>query len=138
ALVRRLVEMHGGSVSATSGGSGAGSEFVVRLPTLAARPAAVRAPDAAASAGDPTERRIRVVDDNRDSARSMALLLRTSGKTVQIASDGLEAVEAAERFRPHIVLLDIGMPKLDGYAAARWIRAKTWGKSIKLVAVSGW
>ena len=82
--------------------------------------------------------RILVVDDNKDAAESLRLLLQILGGDVRTAHDGLEALELAERFRPHAIVLDIGLPKLDGYGAARQIRAQDWGKGMVLVAVSGW
>ena len=138
-LVRSLVEMHGGSVEARSGGAGQGSEFVVRLPLPAGLPAspqdaspAAPAPMAPALAG----RRILVVDDNRDAADTLAMLLAVSGHEVRTAYDGLQAVEAAATWRPDVVLLDIGLPGLDGYEAARRMRAQRDG--VVLVAMTGW
>jgi signal transduction histidine kinase/ActR/RegA family two-component response regulator len=134
-LVRSLVELHGGTVEARSDGLGRGSEFVVRLPLA----------QAAAEASRPrTElpvtaaRRILVVDDNEDGARSLAMLLEMGGHSTRMAHDGLEAVHAAEIYRPDVVLLDIGLPKLDGYEACRRIRALPRGRDIALVAVTGW
>jgi CheY-like chemotaxis protein/two-component sensor histidine kinase len=142
-LVRRLVELHGGSVLATSDGAGRGSEFVVRLPVLKpvseferhARPG-VRLLPAKATPGQ--ARRTLVVDDNVDSADSLATLLRVTGHEAVIAHDGVEAVAAAERFRPEVVFLDIGMPRMNGYDAARRIRQESWGRDMLLVAVTGW
>jgi PAS domain S-box-containing protein len=135
-LVQRLVEMHGGSVRAFSDGPRRGSEFVARLPILAdetppASPPTVEPPAT-------TARRVLVVDDNRDSATSLAMLLNLAGNETHVVHDGLAAVEAAATFRPDIVLLDIGLPKLNGYEAARKIREQTWGKSMVLVALTGW
>ena len=136
-LVRRLVELHGGSVEAHSEGIGKGSEFVVRLPLApvestndqhAAQPDADR---------DPDPRRILVVDDNRDAADSLCMLLKARGHEVRVAYDGLEAVGAAVAFRPEVVLLDIGLPKLSGYEAARRIR-EAGGAGTLLIAVTGW
>jgi len=136
ALVSRIVEMHGGSVEATSDGPGRGSTFVVRLPISV--PAAVTSqPASAATLGVPG-RRIVVVDDNEDNAESLALLLRRLGSEVRTAYDGQAAVEATRAFGADVVLLDIGLPVMDGYAAARAIRAEPWGKAITLVAVTGW
>jgi PAS domain S-box-containing protein len=135
-LVKRLVELHGGRVEAFSEGPGRGSKFEVRLPIL------VEGPNA--KTPEPSERhtiaahRILVVDDNRDSATSLALLLKLIGNETHTAHDGLEAVEAAERFRPDAVLLDIGLPKLNGYDACRRIREQLWGKHMLLVALTGW
>ena len=138
ALVKRLVEMHGGRVEAHSGGLGQGSEFVVRLPIMleASRPQpakpAVEVPVTRAA------RRILVVDDNRDAAESLAMLLKLSGNETHTAHDGLEAVETAAQVRPDLILLDIGLPKMNGYEAARRIREQPWGKSMALVALTGW
>lgn len=138
-IVRRLVEMHGGTVEALSAGHGQGSEFVVRLPTLAP-PAAEPGP--MSEAGDPAEpavkRRVLVADDNADSAESLAMMLELMGNEVRIAHDGLEAVEAAAQFRPEVIVLDIGMPGLNGYDACRHIREQPWGREPMIVALTGW
>ena len=138
-LAKRLVEMHGGSVKAFSEGAGRGSEFVVRLPILIDKQ---REQQPAEPTGNeqpaPTARRILVVDDNPDSAASLAMLLKLTGNETYTAHDGLEAVEAAETFRPDVVLLDIGLPKLNGCDAARRIREQPWGKNMVLVALTGW
>jgi two-component system, chemotaxis family, CheB/CheR fusion protein len=134
-LVKNLVEMHGGSVEAHSAGLGRGSEFVVRLPVLAgAAPLEETPADVRAKA---QRRRILVVDDNRDSAQSLAMLLRITGHEVQTAYDGLDAVELAAELRPQVVLLDIGLPKLNGYEACRRIREQPWGKEMIVVALTG-
>jgi PAS domain S-box-containing protein len=136
-LVRGLAEMHGGRVEARSAGPGRGSEFVVRLPVAAApegheqRPAEAEKPRA-------TGLRVVVADDNRDAADTLAMMVRLMGHEVRIARDGQEAVEAAEAFRPDVVLLDIGMPRLNGYDAARRLRDRPWGRDLLLVAVTGW
>lgn len=137
-LVKRLVEMHGGTVEARSEGLGKGSEFVLRLPT--ATPAAEQSqPDAEGDAAEPVRpRRILVVDDNRDAAISLSMLLRIMGNEVHAVHDGLAAVEAAVEFRPDMILLDIGLPKLNGYEAARRIRMEQGGRDIVMVAVTGW
>jgi PAS domain S-box-containing protein len=137
-LVKRLVEMHGGTVEARSQGSDRGSEFVVRLPVLAEEPERAQEQAAEGDRAGTAARRILVVDDNRDSAESLALLLQVTGNEVRTAFDGLEAVEEAGRFRPDVVLLDIGMPKLNGYEAARRIRDEPWGKEMLLIAQTGW
>jgi len=136
-LVKKLVAMHRGTVEAHSGGLGQGSRFIIRLPLAAEAHAPARSNDLARGeehAGKP--RRILVADDNVDAAESMALLLQLSGHDVRIAHDGLAAVKAAESFRPEIVLLDIGMPTLNGYQAARRIRKLD--PAVRLVAVSGY
>ncbi len=138
-LVKSLVELHGGTVAASSAGADQGSEFVIRLPASAAMPEAPPLPETDASEPASTgAHRILVVDDNRDSATSLALLLRMAGNETYTAFDGLEAMEAAAKFRPDVILLDIGLPKLNGYEAAREIRAQPWGKRIALVALTGW
>jgi CheY-like chemotaxis protein len=136
-LVKRLVEMHGGSVEAHSEGPGRGSEFVVRLPVLVEGPRA-ETPKATAEPLRTTSHRILIVDDNRDAATSLATLLTIIGNEIQTAHDGLEAVEAAATFRPEVVLLDIGLPKLNGYDVCRRIREQPWGKDMVLVALTGW
>ncbi|WP_170162335.1 PAS domain-containing protein [Caldimonas tepidiphila] len=137
-LVRRLVQMHGGSVEVHSEGEGRGSTFVVRLPLPGAGPAAgAEVPPAAAGAALP-RLRLLVVDDNVDAAESTALLLTLAGHEVHVAHDGAQAVREAERLRPDLVLLDIGMPVLDGCGAALRIRASDWGRSMPLVAQTGW
>jgi PleD family two-component response regulator len=129
--------MHGGTVEAHSAGIGQGCEFVVRLPILVETVKSV--PEPTVSEPTPAKaRRILVVDDNRDSAESLAILLQLTGNKTHTAYDGVEAVEAAATFRPDVVLLDIGLPKLNGYEAARKIREHQWGKGMVLVALTGW
>jgi PAS domain S-box-containing protein len=138
ALVKGLVEMHDGSVTAESAGVGKGSTFTVRLPVLEAGPerGGENAIPVIAPAG--TARRILVVDDSRDAALSMAMMLRLGGDEVHTAHDGLEAVQAAEAFRPQVILMDVGMPRLNGYEATRRIREQPWGRSIIILALTGW
>ena len=138
-LVKRLVEMHEGQVDVKSEGPDKGSEFVVHLPIVADQPALCE-PTANEGDGQPptSHFRILVVDDNRDAATSLAMLLTMTGNTVRIAYDGAEAVDAAGEFRPQVVLLDIGLPKLNGYDAARAIRREPWGQDMVLIAVTGW
>ena len=136
-LVKRIAEMHGGSVEAHSEGVGRGSEFVVRIPLIAAPAPTVEREQPAAKA--PTsKRRILVVDDNTDAAESLAALLSLNGHETRLAHDGLQAVEEARAFRPDVVFLDIGMPSLDGHETARRIRQEPWGKEMVLVALTGW
>ncbi|MFO0968892.1 MAG: PAS domain S-box protein [Gemmataceae bacterium] len=138
ALVKGLVEMHGGTVEATSPGQGKGSTFTVRLPVLESRTEASEAPVDASERVSLPRRRILVVDDNRDSAHSLSLLLKLVGNEVRTVHDGLEAVEAAERFRPQVILMDVGMPRLNGYEATRRIREQAWSGSVIIIAVTGW
>jgi len=138
ALARKLVEMHAGDVGVESEGVGRGSEFIVRLPLLR-EPAAVLdtvARQTRQGATDP--RRILIADDNPDALESLALLLECDGHEVYRAMNGAEAVELAARRRPELALLDLGMPVLDGYEAARRIRSQPWGGEIMIVALSGW
>ncbi len=139
ALVKGLVEMHGGAVTAESPGLGKGSTFTVCLPMLEERLEAAAA-DLSEEGPRPAGpgRRILVVDDNRDGAASMALMLKLTGSEVQTAHDGIEAVEVAETFRPQVILMDMGMPRLNGYEATRRIRQQPWGRSVLIIAVTGW
>ena len=136
-IVQRLVQMHGGSVEARSDGLGKGSEFVVRLPVASSPVAnqhAVETSLARPSAG----LRILVADDNLDSAESLAMLLTLEGNETRTAHDGLEALEVAAAFRPDVMLLDIGMPKLNGYEVCGRIRQQAWGENIVVIALTGW
>lgn len=138
-LVRRLAEMHGGSVEAHSEGPGRGSEFVLRLPIGGAFTRAGRkGTDDDQVPAPPVPLRILVVDDNLDAADSLGMALRMMGHDVETAHDGLEAMGAATAFRPDVILLDIGLPKLDGYQVARRIREQDGGADIVLVALTGW
>jgi signal transduction histidine kinase/ActR/RegA family two-component response regulator len=140
ALVRQLVQMHGGSVTAYSNGPNTGSEFLIRLPLRARRAPALdsAAPLAATNGAGKSGHRILLADDNQDALESLAALLQCDGHEVHTASDGAEALEVAAQRRPNVVLLDIGMPKLDGYEVARRIRAEPWGKATILIALTGW
>lgn len=137
ALVERLVKLHRGSVSAESAGVGEGSRFTIRLPV--ARPQRASAPEHGDEGSRAGKRcRVLVVDDNVDSVESLAVLLRMTGHEVQTASDGEMAIEAAEEFRPDLAILDIGLPKVNGYDLAKRIRARPWARDIVLVALTGW
>ncbi len=135
-LVKRLAEMHGGSIEARSAGEGQGSEFIVRLPVLSKRPVAAQPEPAAAEPSH--ERRILIVDDNVDAADSLAMLLEITGNKTYMAHDGVEAVEAIEEHRPEVVLLDIGLPRLTGHEVCRQVRQQPWGKDIVMIALTGW
>jgi PAS domain S-box-containing protein len=137
ALVRRLVEAHGGRVEARSDGIGKGSEFSVHLPVMM-EPADALLPPKAGGQESASGLRILVADDNRDSADLFAMFLQLMGNDVRTAYDGVAAVEEAERFRPDAVLLDIGMPRLNGEDACRRMRATAWGEKAVLIAVTGW
>ena len=142
ALVKRLVELHGGTVDARSEGRGKGSEFVVRLPLLAEatkdpRPEACRV-DEVRAVPLRRSRRILVADDNVDLAASMGLLLEMMGNDVRVVHDGLAAVAVAAEFRPDVIFIDIGMATMSGLDACRHIRAKPWGSDPVIVALTGW
>nr|MDQ2696719.1 ATP-binding protein [Pseudomonadota bacterium] len=137
-LARRLVEMHGGTITARSDGPGKGSEFIVRLPAGAPPPPAQRPPAETSEVALSFSFRILVVDDNQDAAASLSLLLQIMGNDVRVAHDGLEAVAMAEEFHPDLILLDIGLPGIDGYEAAQRIRRQDRGRDVVLVAVTGW
>ena len=136
-LVRHLVGMHGGSVSVRSAGPGQGSEFVVRLPRLGSPPAALHrsGPSATLPA---TPRRVLVVDDNQDVADSLTIILRQQGHEVRAAHDGLAALKLAQGYKPQVVLLDIGLPGLDGYEVARRLRALPELQGALLIALTGY
>jgi signal transduction histidine kinase/ActR/RegA family two-component response regulator len=139
ALAKRLVGMHGGTIEAYSEGPGKGSRFVVRLPVSTQQsiphPAALEGRGPALASG---RQRVLVADDNYDSATSLSMLLNDAGYETRTAGDGAQALETAAEFRPHIALLDIGMPKLNGYELARRIRDQAWGRGVLLIAVTGW
>ena len=136
-LVKQLLDMHGGTIEAHSEGTGSGAEFIVRMPVANTDPAAA-AGCAERQGQDAPHCRILVADDNADAAESMGMMLRLMGNDVRTAYNGLEALEEAAAFRPNVVLLDIGMPHLNGYEAARRIRAETWGQDTLLIALTGW
>jgi CheY-like chemotaxis protein/two-component sensor histidine kinase len=138
ALVKRLVEMHGGTIAAESAGLGLGSTFVIRLPAVLESPQCPQPQAEGPAHMSPPSLRILIVDDNRDAADSLAMLLRAGGNDIRTAYDGLEAVQVASEFRPEVVLLDIGLPKLDGHEVAERIRKEPWGRQMCLIAVTGW
>ena len=137
-LVQRLVALHHGTVIASSAGAGEGSVFTVRLPVLAEVVSDEPSVHDGSIGVTATARRVLVVDDNEDSANSLVMYLRLTGHDARAAYDGLEALDAAEAFLPELMLLDIGMPRLNGLDTARRIRQSAWGKEIMLVALSGW
>jgi two-component system CheB/CheR fusion protein len=136
-LAKRLIELHQGHIEAKSAGSGKGTEFLIHFPTTAAAPAErVRAPQRQADLW--LSRRVLIADDNHDAAVSLSMLLQSLGHETRVVHDGIEALEEAELFRPEVVLLDIGMPRLDGYETARRIAGRPWAAATKIVAVTGW
>jgi PAS domain S-box-containing protein len=137
-IVRRLVEMHGGSIEARSEGVDRGSEFIVRLPVSSSSAASASPSRAELLAPAAVRRRVLVVDDNADAAASLCLMLELLGYETRSAADGMAGLESVGQFRPHIALLDIGMPRMNGYDLARHIRQEPWGKEIVLIAVTGW
>ena len=134
ALVRGLVERHGGTVQAKSEGAGRGAEFIVRLPASEGPASSTAEQISAKTAG----RRILLADDNRDAADSLGDLLRLMGHEVRVAYDGEQALRAGAEFRPDAIILDIGMPSLNGYDVANRARASDWGRGAKLIALTGW
>ncbi|HWC73255.1 MAG TPA: response regulator [Gemmatimonadales bacterium] len=138
ALARRLIEMHGGMLTAYSAGPGCGAEFTVRLPVVGDVLPEKRAKPSARATGTLPYRRVLVVEDNEDTAAMMKLMLTEWGQETRLAHDGPTALQVAAEFRPDVVLLDIGLPKLHGYEVARQIRHQPWGRSVMLIAVTGW
>lgn len=136
ALVKGLAALHGGSVEARSAGLGQGSEFLVRLPVAATPPAALPAASKPAPR-HAVSRRILVADDNQDAAESLGLLLELNGHAVRTAHLGRDALSLAQDFRPHAVLLDIGMPDLSGYEVAQALRREPWAREAHLIALTG-
>ncbi|HEX8757914.1 MAG TPA: ATP-binding protein [Steroidobacteraceae bacterium] len=135
-LVKGIVELHGGTVEARSDGPGCGSEFIVRLP-LATCGAGASSVGSREEDTAPASRRVIVADDNADAAESLAMLLQVEGHDVQVAHDGLSALSLARALRPHVAILDIGMPQLDGYAVARALRKEPWGAEVLIIALTG-
>src|SRR6185369_11065509 len=138
-LVRQLVQMHGGSVEVLSDGPGKGSEFIVRLPSVVvAKPDGPAKSDNKKNEKAEVARRILVADDNLDSADSLAMMLEMLGHEVSSAHDGVEALEQAKASKPELVFMDLGMPRMNGYDAARLIRNQPECKGAVLVALTGW
>jgi PAS domain S-box-containing protein len=138
ALVKGITELHGGSVHVHSDGEGKGSEFMIRLPVASGQPAAAGPAEVPVSAAGNPSRRILAVDDNADALMTIAHLLRFNGHEVITAENGAEAIELAHQHRPEVVLLDIGMPRMDGYEVARRLRRESWGRDLTLIAITGW
>ena len=136
-LARKLVEMHGGRIEARSAGRGKGTEFLIHLPAIAAAPVQ-RASTPHRQFDAMVSCRVLIADDNHDAAVSLSMLLQAMGHDTRVVHDGIEALEEAEIFRPDIVLLDIGMPRLDGYETARRLAGQPWAAHTQIVAVTGW
>jgi signal transduction histidine kinase len=135
-LARRLTEMHGGTLTAYSAGTGRGSEFVMQLPTIAGEPG-----DRGSRAEVPAKlarQRVLIIEDNQDTATMMDIMLKEWGQETRIAHDGPSALEMAKQFRPQVVLLDVGLPKLHGYEVARRLRQQEWARDAHVVAITGW
>lgn len=137
-LARRIVELHDGRLEARSEGRGRGSEFTMRLPRAEVLPEAAQAPEQKVVPLFRGRLRVLVADDNADAAQSLAHLLEMSGYTVHVASDGLAAIEMADVLRPDVMLLDVGMPRMSGIDAAKWVRQQPWGAQPVLIAITGW
>jgi CheY-like chemotaxis protein len=136
-LAKRLVELHGGAIEGYSEGPGLGSTFTVELPVMSSLRPSSRPGDAARQQPEPARRRILIAEDIPDAAEMLRTMLDLMGHEVRVASDGVQAVALAKEFDPEIALLDIGMPRMDGYQAAREIRQAMGGR-VLLVAVTGW
>jgi PAS domain S-box-containing protein len=137
-LVKKLVELHGGRVEAFSAGVGRGTEFRVRLPAISPPAVAEKEPDTVAIETPARGLRVLLVDDNADSADGLGMLLELQGHEIRVAYDGETALETARSFQPHVALLDIGMPLMDGYELARRLRAGPETRDVLLVAMTGW
>ena len=137
-LVKRLVEMHGGTIEVASEGHNLGSTLRVRLPIAHAGTSPHTIADAAAGGRPIVKRRVLIVDDNADALTSLSMVVRALGSETFNAHDGLEAVECAGNLRPDVILMDIRMPRLNGYDAARRIRQQSWGNDVLMVATTGW
>jgi CheY-like chemotaxis protein len=137
ALAKGLVHLHGGTIEVKSPGPGLGSEFAVHLPRRTVGAPRART-DRAAPRGETQPRPVLIADDNRDAADSLAMLLRIEGHEVAVVHDGREALDVFASQQPEVVMLDIGMPRLDGYEVARQIREGSLGRAVTLIAVTGW
>jgi PAS domain S-box-containing protein len=138
ALVKGLVSLHGGTIEAHSAGQGLGSEFTVRLPILVAKPEAEVDHNRDVPVSDQGRSRVLLADDNKDAADALGMLLEFSGHEVRVVYNGRSALSLAQTFRPDLAILDIGMPEMNGYELARSLRRMPWGRSITLIALTGW
>lgn len=138
-LAKSFVEMHGGTIELQSEGTDRGTEVIVRIPgCLKSSTTDQQSPLNDTDSTQSCKQRVLIVDDNKDAARILSLAVKMLGSEVAIAHDGVEALETAKRFKPDVILLDLGMPRMDGYEAAKRIRRTEWGKDIVLVALTGW
>lgn len=140
-LVRELIQLHGGGVSANSGGKGLGAEFKITLPStmiLADPSPAIENRDEPGGPSAKRRARILIADDNRDAADSLGMLLDLAGHEVKVAHSGKQALALGQQYRPDVIILDIGMPEMDGYEVARSARRDSWGRTALLVALTGW
>jgi CheY-like chemotaxis protein len=137
-LARRLTEMHGGTLTAYSPGPGRGSEFVVQLPVLAAQPTTERSATSPDAPPKLARQRVLIIEDNQDTAAMMELMLSEWGQETRVVHDGAMALDVADQFRPQVVLLDIGLPRLHGYEVARRLRQQEWARDAHVVAITGW
>ncbi len=137
-LVKRLVELHGGSAEARSAGLGQGSEFLVRLPVITEQVQVHTGLDRPSTDEEVTQLKILVVDDNEDAALSLSMLLELSGHEVRTANSGVEALRVVPEFKPQVVLLDLGMPDMDGYEVCHRLRQLPGGEQLTIIAATGW
>jgi signal transduction histidine kinase len=137
-LARRLTEMHGGTLTAYSAGPGRGSEFVVQLPMLVGEQPGQRGAARAEVPAKLARQRVLIIEDDQDTATMMDILLKEWGQETRVAHDGPSALEVAKQFRPQVVLLDVGLPRLHGYEVARRLRQQEWARDAHVVAITGW
>jgi CheY-like chemotaxis protein len=137
-LVKKLVELHDGSIEAQSDGADQGSEFVIRLPLRIETEPTLSPKDEAIAVSQSSGLRILIVDDNKDAADTLAMLLKLKGNNIRTVYNGPDALQVADVFRPQFVLLDIGLPKLNGYEVAKRIRQQQWAQDTTLIAITGW
>jgi CheY-like chemotaxis protein len=137
-LAQRLVELHGGRIEAHSAGTGKGSEFIVKLPTIEHSAPRINGESQCDDFGGALRCRVLIADDNPDALASLSMMLDRLGCDVQTVASGTEAVEAVEQFHPDVALLDIGMPDINGYETARLIREQPVGGELRLIAMTGW
>jgi len=137
-LSKQLIEMHGGKIEVRSGGNGKGCEFLIRLPIVIDAVELQNSVQEDAAGTDERKLRVLVVDDNLGASHMLSTLVKKLGHDVKTAGNGSQAVSLAAEFRPQVILMDLGMPEMDGYQAAQLIRRETWGKEILLIALTGW